>query len=595
MAGFFSWRPEVMTKLRSPCVAVLGHVDAGKTSLLDRIRNSQVAAAEPGAITQCVGASEVPAEYLKKHCGTLLARFKITLDIPGLLFIDTPGHKAFSNLRKRGGGLADIAVLVIDVLQGFQPQTLECIKILKHNKTPFIVAANKLDRIQGWSAGECFLENVGKQEKDVVFALDQKIYKLAGELSGQGFDSDRYDRVNDFTKQVAIVPISAKTGEGVSDLLAMIAGMAQRYLSDNLKTTTETKGTVLEVNRDKKLGTTIDVIIYDGTLKVGDAFAVGGVNGPIVSKVRALLKPKSLVEIKEAAGCTSVRAVEAAAGVKIVAPGLEEAISGSPLVVGAGAKEKVVAELEELKIPTQPLGLIIKTDSFGGLEALASMLEEAKLPIRLGDIGPVMRGDVLAAEDVGRTDELLGVVIAFNVAVPEDVAAVAEAKKIRILQGEVIYQIIEDYKKFLEEKKEEKKKQLLDSLTRPAKFTILPGYVFRQSKPAVVGVEVTSGILKPDVNLMKGDGMRLGTLKQVQQEGKTVASVERGKRCAVAIDGPTVGRQINENDVLYVVLPEQDFFKLKELEKLLNEDEKATLAEIQAIMRAEKPTWGMKW
>src|SRR3989338_4471984 len=280
--------------LRQPIIVAMGNVDAGKTQLLDTIRGTAIVDSEPGKITQSIGCSQIPIDVVKKISGTLLQKAKIEIRIPGFLIIDSPGHAAFTNLRKRGGNLADIAILVVEINEGIKLQTIECIEILKTYKTPFILAANKIDLISGWKSSQgSLIENINKQQENVKNLLDKKIYELVGKLSEFGFDSERFDRVEDYTKQIAIVPTSAKTGEGIAELLMVLAGLAQKYLEKCLKCDVagNAKGTILEVKEEKGLGITLDTIIYDGSLKVNDYLVIGGIDGPIVVKIRALLEP----------------------------------------------------------------------------------------------------------------------------------------------------------------------------------------------------------------------------------------------------------------------------------------------------------------
>jgi len=153
--------------LRQPIITVLGHVDHGKTTLLDKIRKTAIAAKEAGGITQAIGTTEIPTNVIKTLCGKLLERFKIKLIISGLLFIDTPGHEAFTTLRKRGGSIADLAILVIDINEGIMPQTIESLEILKVSRIPFIIALNKIDRIKGWTSAKeiCCFSNIRKNRR----------------------------------------------------------------------------------------------------------------------------------------------------------------------------------------------------------------------------------------------------------------------------------------------------------------------------------------------------------------------------------------------------------------------------------------------
>ena len=287
--------------IRSPICTVVGHVDHGKSSVLDWIRGSNIVATEPGAITQSIGASNIPLEIIKQKCGVLLEKVRINFTIPGLLFIDTPGHAAFTNLRKRGGNLADIAIVVVDINEGFKPQTIEAIEILKSYKTPFIIAANKIDLINGWTQKEkLVLKNIELQNDYVKQFFEEKLYTLVRSLYDVGkMDGERFDRVTDYTKQVAIVPCSARTGEGLPELLMSLIGMAQKYLEKNLEIKSEeAKAIVLEVKEAKGLGKALDVILYDGILKSGDNIVIGGLEKPIVTKVKALFVPQKMGELR---------------------------------------------------------------------------------------------------------------------------------------------------------------------------------------------------------------------------------------------------------------------------------------------------------
>lgn len=592
-------------KVRQPLIAVLGHIDHGKTSLLDCIRGTTVAVREAGGITQHVGASEVPVSNIKKICGGLLTRLKIDVTLPGLLFIDTPGHEAFTNLRRRGGALADLAALVVDINEGFMPQTLESLTILKTYKTPFMLVANKIDRIPGWQSAQkaCFLDSFSKQNPGVQQSLDDKIYELVGELHRLGFESERFDRVTDFRRQVSIVPASAKTGEGVPEVLAMLAGLAQRFLEDELtvEVTGPARGTVLEVKEEPGLGKTLDVIVYDGTLAKGDLFAVGGLDKVITSKVRALLQPKPLDEIRDPEErFRPVEKVYAAAGVKVAAPGLEGVVAGAPLLVVRDIMEaeklwqEMQQELERVRISADVSGVVLKADALGSLEALEGQLKVKNIPIRRADVGDVSRRDVVEAVSVRNSDPLLGVVLAFNVKVLQDAQSEAEREKVPIVQENIIYRLLEQYEDWAKKKREEVRAEKLEVYVRPAKFVLKPGYVFRRSDPAIVGVDVLGGILRPKAPLMGKDGKPVGTVKEIQKDKKSVQEAKLGDELAVSIDGPMVGRHIQEGDVLYTDVPRDHVIALKrDLRDLLSGDELAVLDEIIAIKQREDSTYGV--
>ncbi|MGZ4944774.1 MAG: translation initiation factor IF-2 [Halobacteriota archaeon] len=575
--------------LRTPIVAVLGHVDHGKTTLLDKIRGTTIAEREPGLITQHIGATEVPLDVISKLCGSLLT----DVHIPGLLFIDTPGHHAFTTLRARGGALADIAILVVDVNEGFQPQTTESLNILKQYKTPFIVAANKIDKIHGWLAHDnmMFTESFQLQSERTQRLLDDRIYILIEGLYNAGFSADRYDRVRDFARNIGVVPVSARTGEGVPDLLMVALGLAQRFLDKELRLHAHGPafGTVIEVKEEKGFGVTLDAIIYDGVLRANDRIVVGALEKPIVTKVRALLKPEL------AGGFTRTNAVTAAAGVKIAAPGIESALAGAPIRSAGLDVDKVTAaieaEMRHIAITTQDVGVVVKADTIGAVEALAGELSRADVPISRAALGDISRRDIIDAETI--SDPLYAVVLGFNVDILPDAKDAALKSDARVFVSNVIYRLVEEYQEWVEEQKTLYGKKRYETIIRPGKFTILPGYVFRQSKPAIVGVQIAGGTLRNGVSLIRDDGTRVGTLKVMQERGENINEAGEGKEIAVSIDGPTVGRQINEGDVLYVDVPEKHAKVMEqELYDALKPSERMMLQEFLAIKRRNNSFWG---
>jgi translation initiation factor 5B len=589
--------------IRQPIVCVLGHVDTGKTLLLDKIRKTSVQAREVGGITQHIGASFFPVDTLKQLVGPLLSMVRGELEIPGLLVIDTPGHEAFTNLRKRGGSVADIAILVIDILRGFEAQTYECIEILKARKTPFLVAANKIDRIPGWNSypDTPFMKAYQMQDAYVKQDLDNRIYDIIGVFSRLGFRADRFDRIRDFTKTVAIVPTSAKTGEGITELLMVLVGLTQQFLKKELQTTRgPAKGTVLEVKEEPGLGLTLNTIVYDGILRKDDLIVVGGKEKPIVTRIRAILVPKPLDEIRDPRDrFSSVASVSAAAGVKVVAPGLEGALAGAPLyAVGEGEKAEdyvrlVSEEIERIRIATDVEGVVLKADTLGSLEAIAENLKRNNVPVRLADVGDVSKRDVTEASVVKEHEPYYGVVLAFNVKVLPDAQEEANAKGVQIFQEKIIYHLIDNYLSWLKTQREAKIEQEFANLVKPAKIQIMEGYVFRRAKPAIVGVEVLAGKIKPKYALIRAeDGEEVGEIQQIQEKGKALSEASKGMQVAISLDKPMVGRHIFEKDILYVKVPEQHAKALQTMfmEKLTAEEQEA-LNEYINIMKKKTPYW----
>ena len=589
------------TALRTPIVAVLGHVDHGKTSLLDQIRGSAVSEGEAGAITQHIGSTAVPLDVISEIAGELVD--PADFDLPGLLFIDTPGHHSFSTLRSRGGALADIAVLVVDVNDGFQPQTHEAIDILRRTATPFVVAANKIDTVPGWSTepGRPSKAAIEAQSDRVESDLTEMLYEIIGQLSDAGFTADMYWRVQNFQENIGVVPVSAETAEGVPDLLTVLMGLSQRYMRSEMQIDASgpAAGTVLEVTETQGFGTTIDTVIYDGTLTDGDQIVVGGRPDQIVTDVRALLQPKPLAEIRVGEGFERVDSVVAARGVKIAAPNLDDAMAGAPVrAVRDRPVEEVIqsveAELAAVEVTTEEEGVTIKADTLGSLEALASTLEDDDIQVTRAEVGDVAPRDVRMAQ--AATEPRHRAILAFNVEVLEDARRLAKQEDVELFEHDVIYRLIEDYDEHVTEIEQAQQEQVLENIARPARFELLSDHVFRQSDPAVVGVEVRGGLLRRNSRVVRFDGdepERVGTLKSIQDESEDVDEARTGERVAVAIDGPTVGRQIEEGDELWVELPEKHAKILEqELTEDISADEREVLSMYLEKHRNRDPFWG---
>ncbi len=587
--------------LRTPIVAVLGHVDHGKTSLLDKIRGSAVSEGEAGAITQHIGATAVPLSTISEMAGSLVD--PTDFDLPGLLFIDTPGHHSFSTLRARGGALADIAILVVDVNDGFQPQTEEAIDILQRTGTPFVVAANKVDTTPGWNPKEDspIKPSYDGQSDNARSRLDENLYELIGQLSDRDFSADFYWRVQNFQSNIGVVPCSALTGEGVPDILAVLMGLSQRFMKAEMEIDVEGpgEGTVLEVKDQQGFGATLDVVVYDGIIRERDTIVVGASDEPIVTEVRALLQPRPNAEIRVEKQFDTVDSVGAAAGVKIAAPDLDKAIAGAPVrVVRDRPVEDVIdeveAELAEIEVETEDEGVVVKADTLGSLEAMANALQEAEIPILRAEVGDIAPRDVAVAGTARESEHQT--ILGFNVEVLPNAERELEQSDVRLFDDDVIYQLVEEYDEYVEELKRSQQETILDKIIRPARFQILQDHTFRQSDPAVVGVEILSGTIKNNTNVAKFENNepdRIGQLSGIQAQGEDVSEARAGERVSIAIDGPTVGRGIEEGDELWVDLPEKH---AKILEQELSDDIPAD--ELEALSgylnkrRKRDPFWG---
>jgi translation initiation factor 5B len=585
--------------IRTPIVCVLGHVDHGKTSLLDRIRGSSVVDIEEGAITQHIGATLVPLDAIRAMSGSL---GRLDIQVPGLLFIDTPGHHAFTTLRARGGALAEMAILVVDINEGFQPQTVEALGILRNSRTPFVVAATKIDRIHGWRVkeNETFLGTFAKQGERVRSALENKTYEIVGKLSELGFASERYDRISDFQRNIAIVPVSSHTGEGIADLLMVLIGLAQRFLKEDLAFHADgpARGTVLEVKEERGLGMTLDVILYDGTLSVGDEVMLATADGVVTTKVRSLLSPRPLQEIRVEDRFDRARSVVAAAGIKVSAPNLEEVVAGSPLMAVRSDREQVEAtirhEMEDIKVVLSKEGIAIKADTIGALEALSKELEGRSIGILRAGVGPVSRHDIVEVQTV--TDPLSSVLLSFNTPILPDAQDLLRDQAfahVKVFSGKVIYQLINDYLAWRDAEIRKREAQRFEQVVLPARIMLLPDCVFRQSNPAVVGIRVLLGKLRTGVELTDRSGRRIGHVKSMQSRQENIREADAGMEVAISIEGATVGRQVNVNDELFVEIPERHV-KILEHEMLphLTPSMKECLEDYTSMKRKGDPFWG---
>ena len=584
---------------------------------------------EAGGITQHIGATEVPADVLNETCATMMGGKKFKS--PGLLFIDTPGHHSFVSLRNRGGSVADIAVLVIDVMEGLQPQTIESLQTLKETRTPFVIACNKVDRIHGWRTkhGRSFIESFKDQREDVRSLFEDRYWKLLGQFSEHGFNIERYDQIRDFRQNVALVPMSAKDGEGLQDLLAVTVGLAERFLEDRLTDTLgAAEGTVLEMRDELGMGKTIDVILYRGELKIGDNVMLAANDGPFSTHIKGLKRPKGMSEMRDAGKrWVNFDSVEAACGVKIVAPKLENTIAGTTLYLANTPEQKELAEIairQEWRaiFDTMPImcskcnevfpridfkahtkqgacrgaeeerkGVVIKADTVGGLEALGFELAKLKIPVRQATVGPVNKRDILMAKSA--QDPLNKVILGFSVKGNSEVAdsLSEDDSEIKFFSGSIIYHILDAYEAWREETAERMAAELRESLVYPGRLLYLKDHTFRAKGPAIVGMRVVGGRVHVGQRLMKLDGTPVGQIKSLRtRASEDVKEANQGDEVAVAINGPTVGRHIEELDEFYVDVPESHAKRLKKID--LNPVEQEILDELIRLHRKENHFWG---
>ena len=587
------------SKFRQPIVVVLGHIDSGKTSLLDKIRGTAVQSREAGGITQHIGASFFPIETLEQLCGNLLQKVGGKIDIPGILVIDTPGHAVFTNLRNRGGSASDISILVIDAMKGIEVQTRESLDILRKRKVPFLIALNKLDTVPGWRPSSSLTSSLKQLDETTQNNLDGRIYNVVGELSRYGIQSEAFYRLQDPQKQVAIVPVSAKTGEGIPELISLLIGLTQSYLKQKLTVSDDTRGIVLEVTEEPGLGDTANIILTDGVLNKHDEIAVAKKDGAVTTKIKAIFMPKPLDEMRDPRDkFTPVDQVVAASGVKISTSDLDGVLGGSPIIgITDGnidsVKNEIESEIKAIFVETDSVGIIVKADTLGSLEAVVDTLKENDISISTADTGMVSRKDVVKAQVITETNKYLGSILAFGVKVLDDAKDEANKNGIRIFSQPVLYDLVDEYRDWVTSDKENMQKTELDSIMMPCKFQLIKGMVFRRNGPAVCGVEILGGSLKQKSIIINSTGKEVGVIKQIEDNGENIKQAAKGSEVAVSMNEPVIGRTIREGEILYSLPNNIGVRLLKErYHDSLSDDESNILDEIITLRRKVVPLYG---
>jgi len=587
------------SKFRQPIVVVLGHIDSGKTSLLDKIRGTAVQSREAGGITQHIGASFFPIETLEQLCGDLLQKVGGKIDIPGILVIDTPGHAVFTNLRNRGGSASDISILVIDAMKGLEVQTRESLDILRKRKVPFLIALNKLDTVPGWRSSSSLTSSLKQLDETTQDNLDGRIYNVVGELSRYGIQSEAFYRLQNPQKQVAIVPVSAKTGEGIPELISLLIGLTQSYLKQKLTVSNETRGIVLEVTEEPGLGDTANIILTDGVLNKYDEIAVAKKDGVVTTKIKAIFMPKPLDEMRDPRDkFTPVDRVVAASGVKISTSDLDGVLGGSPIIGITDSnidsvKNEIESEIKSIFIETDSVGIIVKADTLGSLEAVVDTLKENDISISTADTGMVSRKDVVKAQVITETDKYLGSILAFGVKVLDDAKDEANKNGIRIFSQPVIYDLVDEYRDWVTSDKENMQRTELDLIMMPCKFQLIKGMVFRRNGPAVCGVEILVGSLKQKSIIINSTGKEVGVIKQIEDNGEKIKQAAKGSEVAVSMNEPVIGRTIREGEILYSLPNDIGVRLLKErYHDSLSDDESNILDEIITLRRKVVPLYG---
>ncbi|MCL5009466.1 MAG: translation initiation factor IF-2 [Candidatus Parvarchaeota archaeon] len=570
--------------MRSPICAFLGHVDAGKTSIMDAIRDTFFAYRESGGLTQNIGITEVPTDRIKEITSDLLDRFKVKVEVPSIIFIDSPGHEAFVTLRERGASIADLAILTVDITEGLQKQTIESLDILKSYKTPFLVALTKIDTVQGYlpSKDISFIDFLRKEGNSYNEAVDKEVYSLVAELSNYGFQAERYDRVTDFTKQLAIIPVSAVNNIGIKDLIVMIIGLSQRYIS--MGVSEGDQAAILEEKSIKGVGKVYDAIVYSGKLSVGDKVIMQTKEGPNKTKIKAIMKLIPLEESRENFGkYESVKSISATSPIRLVLQDAEAMIGSSIAVFYSDKeKEKLISEISEAVAGYNDdlaKGVVVCADSLGSIDAIRKIGASKNIQIGKTKIGEPSKNDISTA----RLND--GVILAFNVPIQKNIETIAKEDGVTIISTNSIYVLFERYLEFINDVNKRRFESITSGLRLPAKIVFLKGNVFRRSGPCVFGVEVLGGEIRPGYPLMNEKGGSIGKIVNIQNDKKPVERAVKGDKVAVSVDDAVYGRNLKEEDVLYTDIEIHDIIKFDDVRAELSEDYSQIMSEIQKIKK----------
>ncbi|XP_067042047.1 eukaryotic translation initiation factor 5B-like isoform X2 [Acropora muricata] len=569
-------------KLRSPVICVLGHVDTGKTKILDKIRHTHVQDGEAGGITQQIGATMVPVDAIREQTKMIKDFQDFEVKLPGLLIIDTPGHESFSNLRSRGSSLCDMAILVVDIMHGLEPQTLESINLLKKRKTPFVVALNKVDRLFEWKRGpnSGIVDTIKKQKKNTKQEFEERLQIVVKEFAEQSMNAAIFYNNPDPRSYVSLVPTSAHTGDGMGDLIAQVVRLTQTRLSQRLSFSEELQSMVLEVKALPGLGTTVDVILINGKLKEGDTIVVAGIEGPIVTQIRALLTPQPLKELRVKNQYISHKELPGAQGVKITAKDLEKALAGIPLFVAQQPDEVDFFKEEASNILNDTLqsiklsdrGVYVQASTLGSLEALLEFLRTSKIPYSGVNIGPVHKKDIMKSSTMLEHDGQYAVVLAFDVRIERDAQEMADSLGVKIFSADIIYHLFDKFTAYREELKQKKRDEFKHIAVFPCKLRILPQHIFNSRSPIVVGVTVEAGVVKEGtpIAVPSQEFIDIGVVTGIEANHKPLTEARKGMEVCVKIDSPPgeapkmFGRHFDHTDLLVSKISRESIDAVKE-------------------------------
>ena len=570
---------------KSPVVSFMGHVDAGKTSLMDCIRGTKIQQGEAGGITQSIGSSFVPIEHIRDVTKNIKGKFSVEHNIPGVLIVDTPGHSAFSSMRDRGSSLCDLAILVIDINKGIQPQTEESIKMLKEKNVPFVIAATKIDMIYGWKkTSEINLRKVLKEQEESTTQIMQSMMEdLKYEFSKLDIDAVFYFNNKTPNKTYSIVPISTQTNEGLSDLLSLLVYISQNWMSKKITYKDTLDATIMESILDPKLGWVLDVILSNGTLNVGDKITVTTQEGVKISSVRNILTPPQLTQDRTKVSWTNNTSIKASQGIRIIGSNLENCIAGSSIFKIENNEvetiEKAKQEFDKFwkSFEWDNKGVCLVAPTIGELDAAYNLLKLEQIPIAKGEISNFSKKVADRYFSLTEEEQLKENKIIFyfhSKAITgkqeDEYSSLCKDLGLTFLHNMVIYQLIDQYKdtkkKFLEERKKENSEK--GKAIFPCELQILKDHVYMKggNDDLLFGIKVRAGRLLKGTPIITEKKVKLGKVTSIQKNHKEISEAKLRDEVCIRIKNESnisFGRQFVSSDKLISELSRDSIDELK--------------------------------
>lgn len=627
--------PEIPKKFRKPIVVVMGHVDHGKTSLLDSLRQSNITKGEKGGITQQIGATDFPFKRIHQITGKLKSPFKIdpeNVKLPGFLMIDTPGHEAFHNLRERGSSLCDFAILVVDIEDGLMPQTKDSIKLLKDRNIPFIIAATKIDKIYGWEKYNfnSFKASYRKQSDDAKGAFYNYIeglkeafleFEINADLH-YSFKNVRKNNLNLVEKEESklkscypIVPVCSLSGEGTADIFGVLYYIMEKWMKRKVKyDSTDTKAIIMELDQVKGYGWTADVILVNGTIQKGDKFLIYNQDEETEITVKNILTPPPLTQLGNKNSWTSHDKVEAAMGVKIIANNIEKTFAGNNIfkITDKSDLKKYHEIIEKEKesfnsnFDFNSKGIWIQSPNRATIEALMIELKKSNIPIKGYTIGKLSEKSLNNLSAIYQETE--NPFLLYFGDPDKKLCRFAQDKKIKMICSEVIYHLIEEYKKLFKDLLNLKKDDLKDTseVFLPCKMNVLKKFIINKGgngKEIILGMQIVGGKVTKNTKLCavkvdkKGklisEVVKLGKVLSIQKNKKELDDAKMGDSVAIKMDNSEnhlFGRQFDDSYIIISELSRKiiDNLKLYCRDEINTKEYKLLFVEIMRILNIQK-------